>query len=662
MTRAAATKGVGRVAVLLASFFLLTNAGWAYYYFTYFNSSSSPYTPIYARYDVDSLPNHTVRFFVSNQGPSALFPGDSFPAIISQIRSAANVWNGVATSSLRVGYGGLFSPGTTETAAGIQINFSDDIPPGLLALSAPQSFGGLAAGPNGTFIPVYLSVMELPTDLSHTPSYSEQFFVTLVHEFGHTFGLQHTLTSSVMSTYNTTASTKANPLGADDIAAISLLYPAPNYLPTVGSISGTVAMNGKGLNLASVVAISPSNPAIATLTNPDGTYQINGVKPGLYYVYAHPLPAPVEGEGSPDNVFYPHNSSGVFLPPDTNFATQFYPGTLNPTPEDLIVVSAAVVTPNINFNVAPISSPGISSVRTYGYIQNTYITGAPLIAAETTTVAATGAGLLQPYTSTQPSYFLAPGLNIGVLGSAAQIGNLRPYLPPNPYIAVDLSVSNFAAPGPKHLLFNTPGNVYVLPAGFSVVQTAPPTVSAIAASSDGNGNPAVAIAGSQFVPGTQILFDGLPAAIVSQANNLMIVTPPPAPSGYTAAVAALNPDGQSSLFLQPTAPTYTYPGVANFALAPNPGLVISPSVIPAGGDVTVDIVGINTNFTQDVTTLGFGTSDVLVDQITVLSPTHMTAVVSPGATVASSAVTVTTGLEVISQALGSPVVATDPQQ
>jgi hypothetical protein len=109
-----------RCAVLLATFFLLTNAGWAYYYFTYFNSSSPPYTPIYARYDVDSLPNHTVPFFVSNQGPSALYPGDSMPAIISQIRGAANVWNGVATSSLRVGYGGLFSPGTTETAAGIQ--------------------------------------------------------------------------------------------------------------------------------------------------------------------------------------------------------------------------------------------------------------------------------------------------------------------------------------------------------------------------------------------------------------------------------------------------------------------------------------------------------------------------------------------------------------
>jgi hypothetical protein len=33
--------------------------------------------------------------------------------------------------------------------------------------------------------------------------------------------------------------------GRDDIAGISLLYPAGNYLSTVGSISGKVSMNGK---------------------------------------------------------------------------------------------------------------------------------------------------------------------------------------------------------------------------------------------------------------------------------------------------------------------------------------------------------------------------------------------------------------------------------
>ena len=202
-------------------------------------------------------------------------------------------------------------------------------------MSAPQTFGNLAPGPNGTFIPVYLSLMELPTNLNavfNGPSYSEEFFVTVVHEFGHTMGLQHTLASSVMSTYNTSAATKASPLGIDDIAGISLLYPAGNYLSTVGTISGRVTLNGSGVNLASVVAISSTSQAIATLTNPDGTYQLNGVPTGSkgegleYYVYVHPLPPPVEGEGSPDNIFYPHNSNGVFLAPNTGFVTQFYLG------------------------------------------------------------------------------------------------------------------------------------------------------------------------------------------------------------------------------------------------------------------------------------------------------------------------------------------------
>ncbi len=68
----------------------------------------------------------------------------------------------------------------------------------------------------------------------------------------------------------------------------------------------------------------------------------------------------------------------------------------------------------------------------------------------------------------------------------------------------------------------------------------------------------------------------------------------------------------------------------------------------------------NTNFIQNVTTLGFGTSDVLVNQITVLSPTHLTAVVSPAVTLASAGITVTTGLEVLSQALGSEIIGADP--
>jgi len=472
-------------------------------------------------------------------------------------------------------------------------------------------------------------------------------------------GLQHTLASSVMSTYNTSASSKANPLGADDIAGISLLYPAGNYLSTVGSISGKVTLNGKAVNLASVVAISPSNPAITTLSNPDGTYQINGIPTGQagleYYVYVSPLPPPVEGETSPDNIFFPHNSNGVFLAPNTSFVTQFYPNAPNESGAQVIKVTAGNAVTGINFNVAAAGSAGVSSVRTYGYVQSTYVIGAPLILSEKTTIAATGVGLLQPDNA------LTPGLSVGMLGSAAQIGNLRPYPPPTPYIALDVLVSNSAAPGPKHLLFSTPGNLYVLPAGFTVVEASPPVISAVGPAVGGNGNPAVAIAGQQFTPGTQVWFDGLPAVIQSQSSNLLIVTPPPAPAGYTAAVAVFNSDGQSSLFLGPAAPTYTYPGGANFALTANASLVVSPSVIPAGGTVTVNIQGINTNFLTGVTTVGFGTSDVQVNQLTVNSPTQLTVVVTPNATVSSANITVTTGLEVISQAVGSQITAADPQ-
>ena len=90
-----------RLAALVAGSFLLANTGSAYYYYTYFNSVGAPYTPIVARFDLNTLSNNTVPFFVSSTGPSAMYPGDSFTALISQMSAAANVWNSISSSSLR---------------------------------------------------------------------------------------------------------------------------------------------------------------------------------------------------------------------------------------------------------------------------------------------------------------------------------------------------------------------------------------------------------------------------------------------------------------------------------------------------------------------------------------------------------------------------------
>ncbi|HTS49817.1 MAG TPA: matrixin family metalloprotease [Bryobacteraceae bacterium] len=660
-------RGLTRLATAMVGLLALTGTSSAYFYY-YFGGAP-------ARFDLNAVANNTIPFYISNHGPAALTSGDSFEAVVSEIRAAANVWNGVGSSAIRLSYGGLFTQGRIDNSPGIDIEFSDDVPPGLLAVGFPESFGAPATGSNGAFMPITRSFLLLPSDMTQIPyygampSYSEAFFVTLVHEFGHTMGLQHSLASSVMSTLTTSGSSKAQPLGADDIASISLLYPAANYLSTVGSISGRVTMNGTGVGLASVVAISPTNQAICTLTNPDGTYQINGIPPGpTYYVYVHPLPPPASTEATPDNIYFPFDANGNSIPPNydpaTNtFAAQFYSGpngTRNWQQAQALPVVAANNIAGIDFNVSPRGSEAVYSVRTYGYTQaGLYVSPAPVTlgAPAPVPIAANGGGLLQP------DQTVTPGLSVSTLGVVAQLGDLEPYPPPTPYIAIYVLYTTFGVgPGPKHLLFSTPSDLYVLPSAFNAVSNLPPSVTSVTPAFDGGGNRAVVVAGTNLDQNTRILFDGLPGTIETvNADGSLLVTPPPAPGSYTASVVALNADGQSSMYVEQTPPTYTYDP------APAPSLVVSPSVLLPGSTVTVSVVGTNTNFIDPNTNLingslvGFGTSDVVVQQVTVLSPTELSVVVTPNIPLSTNTISVTTGLGIISQALGNQVVATDPQ-
>ena len=243
------------------------------------------------------------------------------------------------------------------------------------------------------------------------------------------------------------------------------------------------------------------------------------------------------------------------------------------------------------------------------------------------------------------------------------MGDLEPYPPPTPYIAIYVLYTAFGVgPGPKHLLFSTPSDLYVLPSAFNAVSNPPPSISAVTPTFDANGNRAVVVAGANFDQNTRILFDGLQGTIETvNADGSLLVTPPPALGSYTATVVALNSDGQSSLYVEQTPATFTYDP------APAPSLVVSPSLLTPGSSITVSVTGTNTNFidpnANPVTgsLVGFGTSDVVVQQVTVQSPTQLTVVVTPNVPVYSNMISVTTGLGIISQALGYQVVATDPQ-
>jgi hypothetical protein len=128
------------------------------------------------------------------------------------------------------------------------------------------------------------------------------------HEIGHLTGLGHSAlgetelqpgggrrvisAEAVMFPIAFSAgNTAGRTLRADDIAGVSDLYPGGNFTRDLGSISGRVTKNGKGLFGAHIVAFNLSTRKLVAgfSLNNNGDYAIAGLDPGPCVVRVEPL-------------------------------------------------------------------------------------------------------------------------------------------------------------------------------------------------------------------------------------------------------------------------------------------------------------------------------------------------------------------------------------
>lgn len=242
-----------------------------------------------------------VPYYVSDNGVPGVMP-DDFQAAVAR---AFATWEAVPTAAISYRFAGFTSSRPGQDDGRSTLGFRSEPSLDRVLASTTYLIDGITGELLESDIFFNSAFPWTASDAAVTGRWDLQTIA--LHEIGHFNGLGH---SAIGETTNAPGGRRVLSTGAvmfpialgageisgrelqaDDIAGVSDIYPAGEFMRSTGSISGQVTRDGRGLFGAHVVAFDPANGSqIGNFTlSSDGRFSIAGLRPGPHLLRVEPL-------------------------------------------------------------------------------------------------------------------------------------------------------------------------------------------------------------------------------------------------------------------------------------------------------------------------------------------------------------------------------------